>query len=147
MNDVPLFLDVNIPMYAAGKPHPYKEACAWVMTRIAEEELIAAIDSEIIQEIMYRYGAMKRWELAVAMSRNLLDLMPIVYPIQPADMHLAVDLFEKYAHRGINARDTLHTAVMRNNQLSRIISTDRHFDHLPGITRIDPQHLFEQNTD
>ena len=35
MNDTPFFLDVNVSMYAAGKAHPYKESCVWVLTEIA----------------------------------------------------------------------------------------------------------------
>jgi hypothetical protein len=31
---VPALLDTAIPMYAAGTPHPYRDACQWVMTEI-----------------------------------------------------------------------------------------------------------------
>ena len=47
MSTTPVFLDVNVPMYAAGKPHALKEACAWILTQIAEDELVAAIDTEM----------------------------------------------------------------------------------------------------
>ncbi len=57
-----VFLDVNIPMYAGGKDHRYKESCAWIMTRVAEGKLAVATDTEAIQEILYRYGAIKCWE-------------------------------------------------------------------------------------
>jgi predicted nucleic acid-binding protein len=46
------FLDVNIPMYAAGKDHRSRAACVYVMQEIAEGRLIVAIDTEIIQEIL-----------------------------------------------------------------------------------------------
>jgi predicted nucleic acid-binding protein len=139
-----IVLDVNIPMYAAGQEHPYKSACVWVMTQIAAGQLTTAIDTEIIQEILYRYGFLKRWDIAVAMATNLLRLVPVVYPIQPPDTRLAVELFEQYAPRGVTARDILHAAVMQNNNLPHIISTDRHFDQIEGIVRLDPQVLFDQ---
>lgn len=144
MNNAQLLLDVNVPMYAAGQAHPYKEACVWVMTEIAEGRLTVAIDSETIQEILYRYGALQRWKIAVAMATNLLDLVPIVYPVLPADARLAIDLFDLYAPQGVKARDLLHAAVMQNNSLTAIISTDDHFDRIEGITRLDPQALFTQ---
>lgn len=144
MTDSVMVLDVNIPIYAAGQDHPYKSACVWVMTQIAAGKLTPAIDTEIIQEILYRYGILKRWDIAVAMATNLLKLVPLVYPIQPADARLAVELFEHYAPRGVTARDLLHAAVMQNNNLTHIISTDRHFDQIKGIVRLDPQALFEQ---
>ena len=37
MGDGLFFLDVNVPMYAAGKPH--KAACAWVLTEVANARL------------------------------------------------------------------------------------------------------------
>jgi predicted nucleic acid-binding protein len=139
---VELFLDVNIPMYAAGREHPYKEPCAWVMTEIAEGRIAAAIDTEIIQEVLYRYGALRQWRIGVSLTENLLKIVPTVYPIQLADIRLAVRLFEQYAPKGISARDVLHVAVMRNNGLSQIISIDTHLDAIREIQRLDPKVLF-----
>jgi uncharacterized protein len=137
-----LFLDVNIPMYAAGREHPYREPCAWVMTEIAEGRIAAAIDTEIIQEVLYRYGALRQWRIGVSLAENLLKIVPTVYPIHLDDIRLAVRLFEQYAPKGIPARDVLHVAVMRNNGLSQIISIDTHLDAIREIQRLDPKVLF-----
>ena len=83
MNDAPYFLDVNVPMYAAGKAHPYKEACAWILTEIAHGRLEAVIDTEIIQEVLYRYGAIQQWPVGMQMAENLLALIPVVLPCVP----------------------------------------------------------------
>lgn len=142
MNNGPFFVDVNVPMYATGKAHPYKESCVWVLTEIADGRLDAAIDTEIIQEVLYRYGAIERWQMGVQMAKNLLDLIPMVLPVTVEDMKTTLSLFARYAHDGVKARDALHAAVMQNHQLTHIISTDRHFDQIEGITRLDPQKLF-----
>jgi predicted nucleic acid-binding protein len=34
--------------------------------------------------------------------------------------------------------------VMRNHGLTRIISTDQHFDQISGIVRVDPKALWSQ---
>lgn len=138
MIDAPYFLDVNIPMYAAGKDHFYKESCAWVLTEIANGRLNTVIDAEIIQEVLYRYGAIQRWQIGVQMAESLLDLIPDVLPVTVNEMKTAVSLFAKYAPQGVKARDLLHTAVMQNNEITHIISTDKHFDQIDGITRLDP---------
>lgn len=143
MNDTPSFLDVNVPMYAAGKAHPYKESCVWVLTEIANGRLDVVIDAEIIQEVLYRYGAMQQWQIGVQMAQNLLDLVPVVLPVTGNDMKTAVSLFAQYAPQGVKARDVLHTAVMQTHQISHIISTDKHFDQIADMTRLDPQALFE----
>jgi len=137
-----VFLDVNVPMYAAGGAHPYREACVWVLTQVAEGQLQAAIDSEIIQEILYRYGELQRWDIAVTLATNLLDLVPTVYSVGLDDVHLAIELFEQYAPQGVKARDLVHVAVMRRHGLTRVISADRHFDQVAGIERLDPEDLW-----
>lgn len=143
MNDAPLFLDVNVPMYAAGEDHPYKEACAWILSEIANGRLTAVIDAEIIQEILYRYGALREWKVATAMATNVLELVPTVLDVTVEDTKTAVQLFGQYGPQGVKARDVIHAAVMQNNALTTIISTDGHFDLLPHVTRLDPQDLFE----
>lgn len=142
MSKTPIFLDVNVPMYAAGKPHALKEACAWILTQITEGELLAAIDTEIIQEILYRYGALQEWKVATTMATNLLELVPVVHPVTPDDIKLTVTLFQQYGPQGVRARDLIHVAVIHNNGLSQIISTDAHFDLITGITRLDPVQLY-----
>lgn len=142
-NDI-ILLDVSVPMYAAGQEHPLKSACTWLMQEIAEGRLNVAIDTETIQEVLYRYGALQRWKIATTMAANLLDLVPTVYPVLPADARTAIELFRIYAPLGAKARDVLHAAVMKNNGLAKIISIDHHFDRLEGITRLDPQELFNQ---
>ena len=141
-SEAPYFLDVNVPMYAAGKAHPYKESCVWVLTEIAHARLDTVINAAIIQEMLYRYGAIHHWQIGVQMAQNLLDLVPTVLPVTENDMKTAVSLFAQYAPQGVKARDLLHTAVMHNHQLTHIISTDKHFDQIEGITRLDPQTLF-----
>lgn len=142
MNDAPYFLDVNVPMYAAGKEHPYKEASVWVLTEIANGRLEVVIDAEIIQEILYRFGALRQWQVGVQMAQNLLALVPTVLPVTVEEMQTAVSLFAHYAPQGVKARDVVHTAVMHTHQLTHIISTDKHFDQIEGITRLDPQIMF-----
>jgi len=138
-----LLLDVNIPMYAAGRTHKYKEPCAWIMKEIAEDRIHAAIDTEIIQEVLYRYAAIRRLELALAISKDLLIIVAEVLPVSAEHMHLTIDLFAGYGSKGIPPRDILHVAVMILADIKKIISTDSHFDQIEGIERIDPITLFD----
>ena len=142
MAETERFLDVNVPMYAAGREHPYKEPCVWVMTEIAEGRLRVAIDVEIVQEILHRYGAIGRPELGLTLAENLLDLVPTVYPVEEPEIRLTMELFRRYAARGLTARDAIHAAVMQRYEIREIISTDAHFDLIEGIRRLDPRKLF-----
>lgn len=135
-------LDANVPMYAAGREHKYKESCSWILMEVAEQRINGVIDTEIIQEILYRYGAIRRWESGVSISRDMMVIAADILPVSGSHMSLAIDLFEEYAYQGIPARDALHVAVMISAGIKGIISTDSHFDRITGVERIDPLDLF-----
>ena len=56
-----VFIDANVPIYAAGGDHPYKEPCAQILRMAAEEPQSFVSDSEVLQELMPRYLASGRW--------------------------------------------------------------------------------------
>src|SRR6266849_621428 len=140
---VPALLDTAVPMYAAGTPHPYRDACQWLMTQIASGRLQVVIDVEVIQEILQRYGALGRHGDAVNMARDVMTVVPQILPVTAADMQTAVALFQQYAPRGMRARDAIHAAIMQNHGLTHIITSDVHFDLVAGVTRLDPIALYQ----
>ena len=140
---VPSLLDTAVPMYAAGTPHPYRDACQWVMSQIAGGGMQVVLDIEVIQEILHRYGALGRFPGAVQMARDLMTLEPAILSVSAADMQTAVTLFERYAPQGVRARDCIHAAVMHTHGLTHIISSDTHFALITGLTRLDPIVLYQ----
>jgi predicted nucleic acid-binding protein len=57
-----ILIDGNIFMYAAGAEHPHKAPCVALLRRVALGETEAAVDAEVLQEILHRYRAIRRWE-------------------------------------------------------------------------------------
>ena len=53
----PLFVDTNVFIYAVGRDHPMKRPCVHVIKRIRDGGIVAVINTEIIQEILYRFRA------------------------------------------------------------------------------------------
>jgi len=49
------FIDANVIMYTVGKEHKYKRPCSLLVERIAKENITVASDTEVLQEILYRY--------------------------------------------------------------------------------------------
>lgn len=139
-------LDTAVPMYAAGTPHSYRDACQWVMAQIASGHLQVVIDAEVVQEILHRYGALGRYADAVNMARDLMTIVPQILPVTAADMQTAVTIFQQYAPQGMRARDAIHAAIMQNHGLTHIISSDAHFDLVAGLTRLDPLLLYQTAT-
>lgn len=53
-----VFVDANIPMYAAGVEHPLKQPCVAMLEAIAKGSLGAVTNVEVVQEILHRYTAL-----------------------------------------------------------------------------------------
>lgn len=136
------FLDVNIPMYAAGTEHELREPCRWIMEAVVEGGISVVIDTEVIQEILYRFGALRRRATGATMAENLMAIVPVVHPVRPEDARSAIDLYRRYSDQEVPARDCLHAAVMLNRGIEAIISVDEDYDAMAEVKRIDPRALY-----
>lgn len=130
------FIDANIIMYTVGKEHKYKRPCSLLLQRIAKENITVASDTEVLQEILYRYWLIREFERAEETYSDFRKLVNLMFPITTDDVDLALELLQRYEN--IQPRDAIHAAVMLNNGLTTIYSTDSHFDQIKGIKRIDP---------
>ena len=135
------FLDTNIFMYAAGKPYKYKEPCVAILSKIVSGEINTAIDTEVFQEIMYRYHHIGLADKGADLSWSIMDLDIDVLPITKKDIELSLYYYQKYQKDGIGPRDMIHVATMLNNDIEKIISVDKHFDLIKEVNRIDPLEL------
>ncbi len=133
------FLDSNIFMYAAGRGHPLKVPCVALLQRVAHEELEAVTNAEVLQEILYRYGAIGEREHGLHLARLAVDQVGgEVLPVTLVDMQRTFELIGRYG-TGIKSRDAVHAAIMLNHGLTHVISADTHFDLIEGISRVDPR--------
>ncbi len=132
------FVDTNVPMYAAGAAHELREPCRKVLEAIRTGEIEAVIDTEVVQEILHRYGRMGLYGEGARMARDVLAMASVVYPVEREDAERSVELFERLGPKGLRARDAVHAAVMLRRGIREIISADTHFDLVEGIRRIDP---------
>lgn len=141
-----IFIDVNVFMYAAGKPHPYKDPCVQILADVENGLLSAVVNTEIFQELLYRYYHIKLAEKGVELCRQILQLPVKILPINEEDIRLAIDLFESHQNKDLKPRDGIHAVTMKSNDIHKIISADKDFDSIDFIQRIDPlnyKHLYE----
>jgi hypothetical protein len=131
------FIDANVPIYAAGRPHPLKEPCIQVLLLAAGHPQAFVTDAEVLQELLHRYLSLRLWPLGREALRRFSELMQErIEAVQSADVQHAAELAD--AHQNFGARDLLHAAVMHRLGLRRIISADTGFDRLPELERLDP---------
>ncbi len=129
-----IFVDSNIPMYVAGGEHPNRELARQFLDRVQTGKVEACTSTEVLQEILYRYMALNRLDLAVQVYDLFVQLCPVVFPVTLADTDRAKELVQNLS--GVGVRDAIHAAVMLNNQVTRIASFDRDFDRIQGIERV-----------
>mgnify|MGYP003387311819 CR=1 FL=1 len=131
-----ILVDSNVLMYAMGSEHPNKSLALGFLNRIAQGELLATIDAEVLQEIIHRYRSLNRWPEGKQAYTLARSLFPEVLPISGAIMAHATDLVD--SAQTISAGDAVHAAVVVLDKLEGICTFDRDFDRIPGCTRIDP---------
>ena len=130
-----IFVDSNIPMYVAGRDHPLREPARRFLTRARAGELEICTSTEVLQEILYRYSALKRLDLAGSVYDLFVQLCPTVLSVTLADTDRAKALL--LGSPGVSVRDALHAAVMLNHDLREIATFDAGFDGIAGVTRVD----------
>jgi uncharacterized protein len=130
------FLDANLIMYSLGGPHPLREPSKKILDNIKQGRLGVVTNTEVLQEILYRYFSIGKNTLGELAYTAVIDLCEAVLPVTLQDTDRALELLKQYPQ--ITSRDAIHAATMHNNGIKEILSADPHFDMIPGIRRIDP---------
>ena len=131
-----LLIDSNIFMYAAGADHPHKGPSVAFLRRLARGELDAAVDAEVLQELLHRYRAIGRWAEGRQVHDRARRIVGVVIPVTAETVDSARGLLDRYER--LTARDALHAAVIDLHGLEGIASYDRDFDVVEGLTRSEP---------
>lgn len=132
------FLDSNVFMYAAGAAHPCKDPCIAILEDVERGTLPAITNTEVLQEILYRYTRIGVSEKGIALCRTILRYPMEVLAVEADDVLEATGLLETYHAVGLQPRDAIHAATMHRYGTTELLSADKHFDVLPFLTRIDP---------
>jgi predicted nucleic acid-binding protein len=131
-----ILVDSNIFMYAAGRDHPHKEPSERFLMRVAQGEVDAVVDAEVLQEILHRYRSLGLWEEA----RHIFDfarrIVPVALPITAEVMETARDLLD--SHGRLTARGAVHAAVALQSGAAAICTYDRDFDDVRELRRVEP---------
>ncbi len=132
-----VLLDTNIAMYAAGRMHALQAPARRVIQAVVDGDLDAYTDTEVLQEILYRYLRTGERSQGYAVFDNFHQLMAgRVLPVTVDDIVRARTLAE--AQPLLSPRDYVHWAVMVGHGITTIVTADRHFDGVEGVTRVDP---------
>jgi len=132
----PVFIDTCVLLYAAGRHHPYKEPCVALLEAVADRRIDAAINTDVLQEVLYRFHAISKIATGREVAAAALTLFEKILPVTDKEMGRALAILEK--HPALSPRDAVHVATMQTADIKIIVSADRHFDVVQGIARIEP---------
>lgn len=129
-------VDTNVFLYARGREHEYREPCRTILTgaRTGRVGLIASV--ELVQEfahVLLRRGVPRADALDQAEEvRAQCDVRAF------DDRVLAEAMRMLRPHSGLDVRDAVHAATAVLAGVQEVLSTDRAFDALGEVRRLDP---------
>jgi predicted nucleic acid-binding protein len=128
--------DTSIFVYALGGEHPYKEPCREIVRRAAIGDLQGEASADLLQELLHQ--RVRRTGDRVSAVKSVRNVAKLIWwhPLEPNDVQRGIDLFE--THADLNARDSVFAALALNRGIDAILATDRAFDEIGGLERIDP---------
>ena len=129
-------VDTNVFIYGAGRPHQYKESCAKLSAELIRGEHDANIDTELLQEVLFLFWRRERIDEGLRMLDRIVTGFPDPFAVTLIDVRAAREILSR--HRKVSPRNAIHAAVVLTHGLEGIISTDRGFNGIPGVTRFDP---------
>jgi len=131
------YIDTNIFIYSTNSSDPHHLDCKRILEKIALGKIKALTSVETFQEIVHYSQKNKVLTRALIFCQRftITDLSIVPFTIEILQSYLA--LVRKYP--SINSRDSLHVATCLANGGKLIVSTDKDFDKIKEIKRIDPK--------
>lgn len=130
------FLDTNILMYAVGSEHPFKKSCLRILEKVSEGEIVAVTDTEVFQEVAYRYWSQKKWSVALQVLKDYECLFSEIYPVEKDHLQSYYSLLSR--HDFFSPRDAIHIAVMQAHHIKTIYTADGAFRKISSLHVISP---------
>lgn len=128
-----VFLDATVLVLAQGGPDPRRKACQEIVAAVRDGRAQAHVSTETVQEFVF-HRLRKGDPQAVALGRAAAALC-VLHPFDAQVLESALALMESGAVRG---RDAVHAATAIRAGFAEIVTTDRDFDDVPGLSRVDP---------
>ena len=126
-----VFIDANIPMYAAGSGHPNKETSKKILEKISRKQIYGVTSAEVLQEILHRYQSINMLSSGIAIFEEFSNIIDEILQINFKILESAKNFLS--ANPNILTRDAIHAATMEYYNIVYIATFDKHFEHFKNI--------------
>ncbi len=132
MTGVLAFIDAAVIAYTRYDA-PQRPACTEIMSWVVEGRLPATTSVLVIEEV-WHLEHRGRPPLPAGTARMAAELFPVLLSVTPDHLRAALQTESP----GLGMADRLHAAVAIGAGCEVIVTTDRAFDGLDGLRRVDP---------
>jgi uncharacterized protein len=133
----PAFLDSNILLRHLLADHPdHSPRSTAYLARVERGEIEVSTSDTVVFEVVFTLERTYR-QSKEAISNALLPLLELPGISLPGKRRYR-SAFDLYVRHNLPFADAYHAAVMESLGVAEVISFDRHFDRIPGITRTEP---------
>ena len=133
------FLDTNIFIRHLANDHPVQSPACLRLIREIEQGLVSAWTSNlVVAEVVFVLSSNSFYNLDRATIRGLILPLINLPGISLPNKHLYAAAFDLYVQLKIDYTDAYNAAIMLHRDNLEIYSYDRHFNRVPGITRLEP---------
>ncbi|MGL4177726.1 MAG: type II toxin-antitoxin system VapC family toxin [Dermatophilaceae bacterium] len=129
-----VFIDTSVLLHAVGGPGPNRASCRRVLEAAEERRAVIHLSAESVQEFLFHRMRVGERRLAVDQTRAVRGL-GVVHALDDDVLDRALELVERHRARG---RDAVIAATALLRGFDDIVTTDRRFVEVPGLSRVDP---------
>ena len=131
-----IVLDTTVLVFASGTEHPLRAPCRTLLQAVTDERIEATTTAEVIGEFVHVRARRRDRADAAARGRELSRLLrPLLAPGE-AELGLGLQLFEE--HVALGSFDAVLAATAMLAGADALVSADRAFASVPGLSWIDP---------
>lgn len=128
--------DTSVFIYALGMEHPYRAPCRGILERAGARELRGEASPNLLQELVNQRFRRTRDRARAAEAGQMAAGLCKLHSLEPNDVLRGIEIFE--THPDLDARDAVFAALAINRGVDAILATDKAFDEVDGLERIDP---------
>ena len=127
-------MDTAVLAYAVGADHPHRASCQRIVAAAASGEAELHASVEAVQEFLFHRLRRGDRASAVGATEQVRDLLVL----HPFDRDVVDRMLTVVRDSEIGGRDAVHAATALHAGFEAIVSTDRAFDAVQGLARLDP---------
>lgn len=131
-----IVLDTTVLVYAKGADHLLREPCRALIDAIGRREVEATTTPEVVQEFAHVRARRDGRARAVSDARGLVGTLSPLLSVDEATLSLGLRIYEETP--GLGSFDSVLAAAALAVSADALVSADRGFAHVKGLTHIHP---------